>query len=82
MKLMQEVKLMSQSVSSQFQAVIETVETLPPDDQLLLIEIIRQHLIQYRRAELVAEVAEARKAYRQGNVRSGTVADLMKELDE
>lgn len=73
---------MSQPVSSRFQQVIETVEALPPDDQLLLIEIIRQRLIQYRRAELVAEVAEAREAYRQGQVRRGTVADLMKELDE
>jgi hypothetical protein len=82
MKLVQEVNLMSQPVSSRFQQVIETVEALPPDDQLLLIEIIRQRLIQYRRAELVAEVAEAREAYRQGQVRRGTVADLMKELDE
>ena len=73
---------MSQPVSSRFQQVIETVEALPPDDQLLLIEIIRQRLIQYRRAELAAEVAEAREAYHQGQVRRGTVADLMKELDE
>jgi hypothetical protein len=41
----------AQVTTSRFQTVIETVETLPPDDQLLLIEIIRQRLIQYRRAE-------------------------------
>jgi hypothetical protein len=73
---------MSQPISSQFQEVIETVEALPPDDQMLLIEIIRQRLIEYRRAELIERVAEARQAYQQGNVRRGTVADLMKELDE
>jgi putative heme iron utilization protein len=73
---------MSQSTSSQFQEAIETVEALPPDDQMLLIEIIRQRLIEYRRAELIERVAEARQAYQQGNVRRGTVADLMKELDE
>ena len=56
---------MSQPVSSRFQQVIETVEALPPDDQLLLIEIIRQRLIQYRRAELAAEVAEARQSYQE-----------------
>jgi hypothetical protein len=71
-----------EQVSSDFQQAIEVVEALPPEDQILLIEIIRQRLIQYRRAELVEEVAEAREAYRQGNVRRGTVADLMKELDE
>jgi len=69
-------------VSSRFQQVIETVEALPPDDQLLLIEIIRQRLIQPRRAELAAEIAEARDAYQRGDVRRGTVADLMKELAE
>ncbi|MDI3543458.1 MAG: hypothetical protein PWP57_1063 [Candidatus Atribacteria bacterium] len=68
--------------SSHFQEVIEMVETLPPDDQALLIEIIRQRLIQNRRAELAAEIAEARDAYRQGETRSGTVTDLMKELTE
>jgi hypothetical protein len=65
MKLMQEVIFMSQPVSSHFQQVIESVEALPPDDQLLLIEIIRQHLIQYRRAELAAEAAEARQSYQE-----------------
>ena len=68
--------------SSRFQEVIETVESLPPDDQALLIEIIRQRLIQHRRAELAAEIAEARRAYQQGKVSRGTVADLMKELAE
>jgi homoserine kinase len=65
-----------------FQEVIETVEALPPDDQNLLVEIIRQRLVQRRRAELVAEIAEARQAYQRGEVRRGTVADLMEELTE
>ena len=69
-------------VSSRFQQVIETVEALPPDDQLLLIEIIRQRLIQHRRAELAADIAEARQAYQRGEVHRGTVADLMGELAE
>lgn len=69
-----------QKVSSQFQEIIETVESLPFEDQFLLIDIIRQRLIQQRRAELVAEVAEARQAYQRGEVRRGTVADLMQEL--
>jgi hypothetical protein len=55
-------------VSSDFQQAIEIVEALPPEDQMLLIEIIRQRLIQYRRAELLAKVAEARQAYQQGKV--------------
>jgi hypothetical protein len=74
-------KVDAQVKSSDFQRVIEDVETLPVDDQMLLIEIIRQRLIQHRRSELVAEVAEARQAYQAGDVRRGTVEDLLKELD-
>jgi hypothetical protein len=66
---------------SDFQRVIENVETLPLDDQMLLIEIIRQRLIQHRRSELISEVAEAREAYQTGNVQRGTVDDLLQELD-
>jgi len=75
-----EVKTMSVKVGSSFQNVIETVESLSLSDQWLLIELVRKRLVEQRRAELVAEVAEARQAYQQGDVRRGTVADLMKEL--
>jgi len=70
------------SVIPRFQEVIETVEALPSDDQALLIGIIRQRLIQYRRAELATEIAEARNAFQRGDVHRGTVADLMAEMAE
>lgn len=68
------------SQTSYFQDVIETVEKLPPEDQMLLVEIIRQRLIEKRRMELITHVAEARQAYRNGDAQRGTVDDLMKEL--
>ena len=68
--------------SSDFQRVIETVEALPADDQMLLVEIIRQRLIQMRRSDLVHQVAEARQDYQTGNFQRGTVEDLMKEMGE
>jgi hypothetical protein len=67
------------TTSSLFQELIETIESLSLDDQELLIEIVRKRLIQQRRAELAADIAEARNAYQKGEVRRGTVADLMKE---
>lgn len=66
---------------SLFQSAIEQVERLPVDDQMLLIEIIRQRLIQHRRRELVTQVAEAREAYRAGDVHSGAVDDLWRDLE-
>lgn len=72
---------MSQVAScSHFQEVIEMVEALPPDDQVLLIDIIRQRLIQHRRSELAADIAQARDAYARGEIHRGTVSDLMKTL--
>lgn len=69
-------------VSSHLQEAIENVDMLPLDDQRLLIEVIRQRLIQHRRVELTTDIAEARKAYQQGKIRRGTVADLLEEHEE
>jgi len=71
-----------QMIAPRFQEVIEVIETLPPEDQVLLIEIIRRRLIQDRRSELATEITEAREAYRQGDVHRGSVADLMEEIAE
>ncbi len=68
--------------SSVFQKAIEGVERLPIDDQMLLVEIIRQRMTQHRRGELIAQVAEAREAYRIGNVHRGSADDLLHELEE
>lgn len=45
-----------------FQDVVELVEALPPDGRALLIDLIHQRLIQHRRTELAADIAEARDA--------------------
>jgi hypothetical protein len=48
----------------------------------MLVEIINKRIIEKRRAELVAEVKEAREAFNRGEVRRGTVKDLMKDLED
>ena len=73
---------MSTGVTSTFQVALETVEELTPGDQEMLVEIVRRRLIERRRAELAEDIAAAREAYRHGDVRRGTVDDLMAELAE
>ena len=68
------------SVAPDFQTLIETVESLPLDEQDMLIKIIRGRVIQQRRANLAAEIAKARDDFRRGDVRRGTAADVMAEL--
>lgn len=67
--------------SLSFQDLIAAIESLPLDDQSILVEIINKRIIEKRRAELVAEVKEAREAFRRGEVKRGTVKDLMKDMD-
>lgn len=67
---------------SLFQQAIETVESLSPEEQTILIDIIQNRLKQQRRDELLQAVAESEQDYAQGNVRRGIVADLMAELNE
>lgn len=70
----------AQSLS--FQDLIDAVESLPLDDQSMLVELINKRINEKRRAELVAEVGEAREAFRKGEVKRGTVEDLMKDLED
>ena len=67
--------------NSSLQEAIEGVESLPPEEQALVLEIIQKRLIQQRRADLVREVSEARADYGRGRVRRGSVAAIMAELD-
>ena len=68
----------------------EAVEQLPVDERLVLLDVLRQRIGQTKRQELVTEVAAVREEYRiskgeaspTGNVRFGSVSDLMSELDE
>ena len=63
-----------------FQQLLDFVEQLPLEQQESLIDIIKMRLIDLRRDELVLSIKEARAEYKKGNIKSGTVDDLMKDL--
>jgi len=65
-----------------FQKALDVVESLPEYQQEHLIDIIRHRLIEHRRELLAENIREARKEYARGEVKKGTVDDLMKELSE
>jgi hypothetical protein len=68
--------------TSIFQKAIEAVEALSLDEQAILVDIILKRLQQQGRVHLLEEVAQAEREYAQGNVRRGSVADLLAELDD
>ena len=65
-----------------FQDVLDTIESLPEEQQENLIAIIRRRLIEHKREVLAERINEARKEYRLGKVRRGTVENLIKEISE
>jgi len=65
---------------SPFQKALETIETLPSEQQADLVEIVRRRLAQHRRDEIAASIREAKADHRAGKVKRGTVADLMRDL--
>jgi len=65
-----------------FQEVLDIVESLPEYQQEDLVDIIRRRLIEQRRDRLANSIREAREEYGRGEVKRGTVNDLMKELSE
>jgi len=64
------------------QEVLDLIEQLPSEDQNLVTEIVQKRLAAQYRAILLAEVREARAAYRVGDVSRGTLDDLLSELEE
>lgn len=73
---------MSQNTKiSQFQQALEAVEALSLEDQSRLLDILHKRLRQQRRNELLKEVAEVRQDYAQGNIKFGSIADFMAELN-
>ena len=74
---------MTESIAKcSFQELIESVEALPLDDREILVEIINKRIIEQRREELENDMEESLEAYRKGEVRVGTVDDLLRDLKE
>lgn len=65
-----------------FQKALELIESLPENQQEDLIEIIRRRLIEQRRNKIAEGIREAREEYARGEVKMGSIDDLMKELSE
>lgn len=60
-----------------FNDVLEIVDSLPEGQRETLIEIVKHRLIEERRDKLAQRIKEAKEAYAKGEVRKGSVDDLM-----
>lgn len=67
--------------TSHFQQVIESIESLPLEDQEILLDILQKRLQEQRRANLVKEVQEVRQEFAEGNVQFGSIDQFLTQLD-
>ena len=63
-----------------FSEALEIIESLPEGQRENLIQIVQHRLIEQRRERLAQSIVEARQEYERGEIRQGTVPDLMSEL--
>ncbi|MEK7747793.1 MAG: hypothetical protein AAB300_01780 [Nitrospirota bacterium] len=64
-----------------FQEALEVIESLPEDQQEDIIDIIHRRLTEQRREFLSRNIQEAKAEYARGDIKKGTVEDLMSEIE-
>ena len=73
---------MSNSQTVTFQDALDVVESLPEHQQEDLIDIVRRRIIEHRRDLLAENIKKAKQEFARGEVKRGSVDELMKELAE
>lgn len=79
---LREVLKMSSRNIFTFQEALDIIESLPETQQEDLIDLIRRRLIEQKRQKIAKCIREGRKEYAKGEVKRGSVDDLMKELSK
>ena len=65
-----------------FQKALEMIESLPEEQRESLIDIVKRRLVEERRDRLAQSIKEARDEYKRGEIKRGTVDDLLHELSK
>jgi len=63
-----------------FDEALDIIESFPEDQRESIVEIVKQRLTEERRGQLAQTIKEAREEYARGEVRRGTVDDLIREI--
>ena len=65
-----------------FDKALEIIESFPEETRASMIGIVKRRLIEEKRKRLVQTVMEAREEYGRGQVKRGTVDDLIREITQ
>lgn len=67
--------------NSNINKVIEEFSHLPQEDKEYVAEIIRKQVIEEKRNRLAERAREARGNFEKGSAKTGSLRDLMEDLD-
>ena len=62
--------------------ILEEIDAMTLEEQKLIIEILRKRYIEGRREDILRNAEKTREEHEKGLTSKGTVADLLKELEE
>jgi hypothetical protein len=71
---------MRRLATSQLQRVLDAVGKLPLEDQEILLDLIRNRLVERRRAEIASEAKATLRTVHEGHAHYGSVDDLKRDL--
>lgn len=63
-----------------FSDIVDAADTLTPEEQLALVEILQRRLAEQNRQSIIQDVAEAREDFSEGNCESVTVKEIMDRI--
>ena len=63
-----------------FDEALDIIESFPEEQRESIVEIVKHRLTEERRERLAQTVKKARQEYARGEVRRGTVDDLIREI--
>ncbi|MEC4893482.1 MAG: hypothetical protein SAL07_14450 [Oscillatoria sp. PMC 1051.18] len=68
--------------TSTFDSILDEFETLSLEEQTALVGIIQRRIKDRRRAEIAANISQAKQEYQKGNVFRGTVNEAIAQLNK
>ncbi|QTA82153.1 Uncharacterized protein dnl_45200 [Desulfonema limicola] len=68
--------------TTEINRVIEGFNLLPPEEKEYVAQMIHRQFIEYRREEILQQAKEAMNDFKQGNVKSGSLQDIYKDLED
>jgi len=70
-----------EATQSRLDQILDKIASLSLEDQEILLNIIKQRHIEKKREQILRDSRETMRAYSKGLAKTGTVADLLKDLE-